>query len=340
MDRKVRIAIIVATLVFAAVLTIPLIRHRVRYPTTDDGYVDASVVGIATQVAGPIVELPVVDNQSVRAGELLFRIDPRPFEIAVKQARAELDETGQDISVLADRVMSAEAGVRYAEAALRLAETQWKRIEPLAEIGAVPYQDRDRAQASLDGARAALDSATAMLAEARDDLGAADADNPEIRVAVSRLENAELQLGYSRATAPVNGLVTDLDVSLGTYASVGSPILALINTDSWRVVGYFRETQLARIRPGQAAVVYLPAYPGIRFEGTVQGIGWGVEQQGGDGSRGPSGVPTVQPTVDWVRMAQRFPVRITLADNDPEHPLRTGMRATVRIDATGEVGRR
>jgi multidrug resistance efflux pump len=78
----------------------------------------------------------------------------------------------------------------------------------------------------------------------------------------------------------------------------------------------------------------LPAYPGVRFEGSVQGIGWGVEQQDGDGARGPSGLPNVNPTVNWVRMAQRFPVRVTLADTNPAHPLRKGMRATVRIDTT------
>jgi multidrug efflux system membrane fusion protein len=130
----------------------------------------------------------------------------------------------------------------------------------------------------------------------------------------------------------VNGYVTDLDLSPGSYASVGSPLLSLVNSDSWRVVAYYKETQLERIRPGQPVAVYLPAYPGVRFEGSVQGVGWGVEQQDGDGARGSSGVPSVSPTVDWVRMAQRFPVRITLADDDPAHPWRKGMRATVRID--------
>ena len=162
----------------------------------------------------------------------------------------------------------------------------------------------------------------------------------DIRAAVAQLENVELQLSYATARAPVNGLVTDLDLSPGSYASVGSPMLSLVNTDSWRVVAYFKETQLERIRPGQPASVYLPAYPDARFEGSVQGIGWGVEQQDGDGARGPSGVPSVTPTVDWVRMAQRFPVRITLAGDDPEHPLRKGMRATVRIDTTAEPGGR
>jgi len=157
---------------------------------------------------------------------------------------------------------------------------------------------------------------------------------------VAELERAELELSYATVVAPVNGFVTDLDLSPGSYASVGSPMLSLINTDSWRVVAYYKETQLERIRPGQAASVYLPAYPDARFEGSVQGVGWGVEQQDGDGARGPSGVPSVTPTVDWVRMAQRFPVRITLAGDDPVHPLRKGMRATVRIDTTAESGGR
>jgi len=340
MSRWVRTAIVVASLVLAGVLAIPTLRHYRRFPTTDDAYVDANVVGIVSRVAGPVVELPIVDNQPVRAGDLLFQIDPRPFEIRTARARAQLDQTGQDITALTDQVTSAEANVRYAEAALQLAEVQWARVEPLAKIGAIPFQDRDKALANLDGARAGLDKARAVLAQARDALGAADANNPEIRAAVAELEEAELELSFAGVIAPVNGLVTDLDLSLGSYANVGSPLLSLVNTDSWRVVAYYKETQLARIRPGQPAAVYLLAYPGIRFEGSVQGVGWGVEQQYGDGATGPSGVPTVTPTVNWVRMAQRFPVRITIVGGDPERPLRKGMRATVRIDITaGTDGR-
>ena len=340
MTRTLRIAIVVLTLVCAAILAGLLYRQDQRSPATDDAYVDADVVGIVAQVPGPIVNLPVIDNQAVGAGDLLFEIDPRPFAIDVEQARADLDRTGQNVTALADAVVQAEAGVRYAKAALRLAQTQWRRVEPLAEIGAVPFQDRDRAQAQLDGARAGLESANAELAQAVANLGEADANNPDIRAAVARLERAELNLSYASVSAPVNGYITDLDLSPGSYASVGSPMLSLINTDSWRVVAYYKETQLERVVIGQPAVVYLPAYPGLRFEGSVQGIGWGVEQQQGDGARGPSGVPTVTPTVDWVRMAQRFPVRIIVADTDPKHPLRRGMRATVRIDTTAEVGGR
>ncbi len=340
MGRGKRVAILGVSLLVAGVLALLVLRRTERYPTTDDAYVQANVVGIVAQVAGPIVNLAVVDNQRVRAGDLLFEIDPRPFQIAVDKARAELDRTGFDVTALTDAVTSAEAGVRYAQARLRLAETQWRRVEPLSKIGAVPFQDRDKAQAALDGARAGLDNANAELAQAQANLGKADADNPDIRAAVAALEDAELKLSYATVVAPVNGYVTDLDLSPGSYATVGQPILSLVNTDSWRVEAYYKETQLENIQPGQSASVYLPAYPGIRFEGSVQGIGWGVEQQDADGSRGPSGVPTVTPTVNWVRMAQRFPVRVTVADSDPAHPLRKGMRATVRIEAANGAGGR
>ncbi|MBW2271610.1 MAG: HlyD family secretion protein [Deltaproteobacteria bacterium] len=334
MKRAARIGIIAASIVAAGILATAYYRHSELYPSTDDAYVDADVVGIVAQVAGPIVNLPIEDNQAVSAGDLLFEIDPRPFRIAVEKAHAQLDKTGQNVSGLADDVTSADAYVRNAQANLRLAEVQWKRIEPLAKIGAVPFQDKDKAQAGLAEARAALADAVAQRRKALSDLGAVGVRNVDIRTALSELEYAELQLSYTRVVAPVNGYVTDLSLSPGSYANVGSPILSLVNTDSWRVVAYMKETQLRVIRSGQQTRVFLPAYPGVRFDGRVQG--WGVEQQNSEGELGQDGVPSVSPTVDWVRMAQRFPVRITLGDPDPVHPLRKGMRASLRIDASAE----
>lgn len=337
MSRSWRIRVIGLSVVVTTCAGALVYVHYQRFPTTDDAYVDADVVGIVAQVAGPLTNLTVEDNQAVHAGDLLFEIDPRPFQIQLARARAQLDETGDDVSALADAVTSAEAYVRYSEAQLRLAEAQWRRVEPLAKLGALPFQDRDKAQAGLDEARAGLADSEAKLEQAQANLGADDENNPQLRAALAELESAELQLSYATVSAPVNGFVTDLTLSLGTYANVGSPMLSLVNTDTWRVTAYYKETQLQRIRIGQPAHVYLPAYPGVRFEGRVQGVGWGVEQQEGDGARGADGVPTVSPTVDWVRMAQRFPVRITLVNVDAAHPLRKGMRATARIDTTGHV---
>jgi len=335
-SRRVQISIVAISIGVALVLAGLLLRREERHPSTDDAYIEADVVGIVARVSGPIVNLPVVDNQAVRGGELLFEVDPRPYQAAVDKARANADEAGQDVSALGDAVTSAEAQLAEAKAQLRLARAQYARVQPLVEVGAIPYQDKDKADAGLAKARSQVDDAQARVAQAQHELGTADRVSPEVRAALADLEQSELDLEWTRVESPVNGLVTALTLSLGSYASTGSPMLSLVNTDSWRVEAYFKETQLERIRPGQRARVYLPAYPGVRFEGLVQGVGWGVEQQGGEGALGASGVPSVSPTVDWVRMAQRFPVRITLPDVDPEHPLRKGMRASVRIDALSD----
>jgi multidrug resistance efflux pump len=328
--------VIALSITVAGVLAALYYRSSERYPGTDDAYVEADVVGIVAQVAGPIVNLPIEDNQAVQAGDLLFEIDPRPYRIAVEKAKADLDKTGQNLSALADQVASAEAVLQEAKANLRLAEVQWKRIQPLSKLGAVPYQDLDKARAGLDDARSGLANAQAQLTKARHELGVSGEDNPDVRAALAGLESAELQLSYTRVVAPVNGYVVDLTLSPGSYANVGSPMLSVVNTDSWHVVAYLKETQLHHIRPGQPTRVYLPAYSGVSFDGLVQGIGRGVEQPDSEGEKGSDGVPSVSPTVDWVRMAQRFPVRITLVDRDPAHPLFKGMSATVRIDATAE----
>lgn len=333
MNRGLRFGIIAAAVAAAAFAAWSYQVYSERYPSTDDAYVDADIVSIVAQVAGPIVNLAVVDNQAVKAGELLFEIDPRPFQIAVDKARAEVEKTGQNVSAAAEQVVSAEAKVQEARASLRLAQVQWQRIEPLSKIGAVPFQDRDKAQAGLDNARSTLADAQAQLTKAQFELGESGADNADQRMAIADLEYAELELSYTRVVAPVNGYVTALSLSTGSYANVGTPMLSLVNTDSWRVEAYMMETQLERIEPGLPVRVYIPAYPDVRFKGAVQGIGWGISQQDDDGSMDSEGVPSVSPTVDWVRMAQRFPVRVVLEDTSERYPLRKGMRAVVRIDA-------
>ena len=321
---------IALALAVAVGLTMTYLRYEDAHPSTDDGYVTADIVQIVSQVSGPITRIGVQDNQSVKAGDLLFEIDPRPFQIDVDNARAQLDKTGQSVSGQVDSVTSADAQLDRARASLRLAEVQFRRIEPLAKRGALPMQDRDKAQARLDEARSSVRGAEAQLSKAKDELGSIGAKNADTRIAIAQLENAQLQLSYTKIIAPVDGLVTQLQLSPGSYAQTGQQMLALINADSWRVIAYMREDTLHGIEPGQPARIFLPAYRDVRFEGVVQGIGWGIEQQ--DGAIGSDGLPSVNPTVDWVRLAQRFPVRITLTEIDDAHPLRKGMSATVRID--------
>jgi multidrug resistance efflux pump len=329
-------------------------------PRTDDAYVAADLVQIAAQVEGPIVKLPIENNAAVKKGDLLFEIDPKPFQIAVDQAKAELAQTRQDVESLSDEVKTAEAGVDSAkadvdatkakvtstEAALVNAKKTFERQKRMDRKGATSKQavenaeaafkearaDDNQANSGLGGAMAGLHQAEAKLAQARAELGAPGDDNARILLAKATLADAELNLSYTKVTAVQDAFVSGLNLPPGNYVSVGEPLFTLVTTNTWRITGNFLETDLARINPGQKAVIRLQTYPGHRLEGVVEGISWGIEQQAGDVQRG--GLPNVTPTVDWVRLAQRFPVSVKFVDLSPEVELRIGMNGNVRIDTT------
>lgn len=329
-------------------------------PRTDDAYVAADLVQIAAQVEGPIVKLPIENNAAVKKGDLLFEIDPKPFQIAVDQAKAELAQTRQDVESLRDEVKTAEAGVDSAkadvdaakakvtstEAALVNAKKTFERQKRMDRKGATSKQavenaeaafkearaDDNQANSGLGKAMAGLHQAEAKLAQARAELGAPGDDNARILLAKATLAEAELNLSYTKVTAVQDAFVSGLNLPPGNYVSVGEPLFTLVTTNTWRITGNFLETDLARIKPGQKAVIRLQTYPGHRLEGVVEGISWGIEQQAGDVQRG--GLPIVTPTVDWVRLAQRFPVSVKFVDLPPEVELRIGMNGNVRIDTT------
>jgi len=150
--------------------------------------------------------------------------------------------------------------------------------------------------------------------------------------AVAKLADAELNLSYTKVTAVQDAFISGLNLPPGNYVSVGEPLFTLVTNTTWRITGNFLETDLARIKPGQKAVIRLQTYPDHRLKGVVEGISWGIEQQAGDVERG--GLPDVTPTVDWVRLAQRFPVSVKFVNVSPEVKLRVGMNGNLQIDTT------
>ena len=302
-----------------------------RRPSTRDAYVGADVVDIAAQVSGPISSLSIQDNQHVSAGDLLFEIDPGSFQLAVENASANVALTDQSVRAQADVVAEAQANIAGAEAAHRLALSDRNRIAPLAADGAVPQEQLDQAEAQAQETLASLEATRAAFAQARDQLGVLGADNPQIRAAVAAYDQALLNLSYTRVTAPADGWITNLQLREGTYVAAGNPVITLVEDDTWHVWAYMREDEIERIRVGHPVTFELPAYPGRRFEGRVEGIAWGIMQ---DNMAGPGEIPEVSPTVAWVRLAQRFPVRVRVLDPDPAYPLRIGMTATAWVDTT------
>jgi multidrug resistance efflux pump len=335
----------------------------VTNPWTRDGQVRAQVIQITPRVSGPIVKLPIKDNQFVKAGALLFEIDPRTFEADLEHARAELDNTRDEIEALAKQVEAAQAGVESASATIqeaqaaikgyagRVVETkkEYDRQKTLEKKGAtskravetaranwVSYVNQKAdAEARLLQMRASLSEAKANLAKDKADLGAPGDKNAKVRLAKAEVRSAELNLEFTQVKAPVDGYVTNLNLRLGSQAVENTASLALVDVNSYWVVGFFRENYIEGIGKGDQAILTLMSYRDKPIEGRVDSLGWGIAQD--DGSTGFDLLPTISATFEWIRLAQRVPVRIHLAKIPEGVQLRVGTTVSVLV-MTGTSG--
>ncbi|MEE2679840.1 MAG: efflux RND transporter periplasmic adaptor subunit [Myxococcota bacterium] len=300
----------------------------VDHPRTDDAYVRANTIGIAPHVSGPIVSLPIVDNQPVQEGEVLFVVDPRPYEAALENARAEMLLTDLEIEGLERAVSAAAAELVEREADAAYATQYLERVRPLLAKEFVTANQVFEAESRATASGAAVARARFELEQARKNLGEFDGVNARRAAAAARLYDAQLNVDYCTVRAPFDGYVTNLNIAVGEYANQGQQVFALVDDRNWYVMANFREVFLEEIRPGMRAEVYLMTYPGRAFRGEVQGIGWALWQKNGSSVRG---LPDVEPNLNWVRLAQRFPVRVILESPHAEYPYRMGQTAVVTI---------
>jgi membrane fusion protein, multidrug efflux system len=316
--------LVLATLVLAWFI------YKVYYanPRTDDAYVHANTASLAAHVSGQIMKLPIKDNQRVKKGDLLFVVDPRPYKLALDTARTKLNLTEIEIKTLRDTINSAEAQLAERKVDAANAKQYLDRIVPLRQHDFVTDNDVVEARNKYKATEAGVATAASELQKAQDALGILGDVNQRVRAAQEDIEDAQLNYDYCFVRAPFDGYVTNLNISEGQYANIGQPVLTLVDDRNWYVLAYFREDLLDRIRPGMRADVSLLSYPGIRFQGEVQGIGWGLFQQNG---ATVAGLPNVEETLNWVRLNQRFPVRIVLQRADGGHPFRMGLTAVVTI---------
>ena len=324
LGRLVGLAIIL-TGIAAAVMAA---RTSTGSPRTDDAYVSANVIGIAPHVQGPLVQLNVVDNQPVEEGDLLFVVDPRPYEAELKRARGELILAQAEVGGIEQAIAAARAEVARLRADMAYARTHASRLEPLIGgrfISADQYQEAVTKARSLD---AAVDHAQSQLAQQEKLLAQQGDVNGRLETAKAHVRLAELNVEYCYVRAPFKALVTNLNISVGDYAHVGERVFALVDRRMWYVLGNFRETLLPAIEPGMEARVNLVGYPGRTFHGVVQGIAWSVLSP----ARETVGIlPRIDPTLNWARLAQRLPVRIILDAPAPDAPFRMGMTAVATI---------
>jgi multidrug efflux system membrane fusion protein len=321
---------VLAAAVYAVTIALALYVTRIYfdYPQTDDAYVRANIVGIAPHISGPLVDLPIRDNQRVRKGDLLFIIDPRPYQAELDSTIANLDLTNLEIDALDNTISAAKAKETQLEANRAYDQQYLARIEPLLSENFVTANEVSSAKAKLAAARAAVENAKSEVARATNELGKYGDINARRKAAEAAAYRARLNVEYCHVKAPFDGYVTNLNIAIGQYANEGKQVVSLVDDRNWYVLANFRETFLARIQPGMDAEVFLLGYPNVRFRGRVEGVGWALFQENG---ASVEGLPRVEPTLNWVRLAQRFPVRVTLEDRDARYPFRMGETAVVTI---------
>jgi len=314
------IVLVVVTLV----LLVFVIRLWDRTPRTDDAYVYADTIDVVPEVSGRIVELPVRDNQAVKQGDLLFRIDPRPYQDALARGKASLvaldrqiELTQRSVNAQQYNAESVRAAVERARAAANQASDTLHRMEPLLSHGYVAADDVDRARTAQRATQAELNAAQLQAQQAAAAVSGVDALVAQRAVVIAEIATAELNLEYATVRAPFDGRIVSLKTSTGQFASALKPVFTLIDTRHWYVVANFRETELEGVRTGTPATVYLMSDTGQRFQGAVDSISFGVAPDEG-GLALPGGLPRIQRTLNWVHVSQRFPVKIRVDKPNPE----------------------
>lgn len=341
--RWVRATAIVLALA-ATGLGIFVIRRVDSAPRTDDAYAYADTISVTPEISGRIVALYAKDNQAVKKGDVLFRIDPRPFEDTLAKAQASLVALDKEIE-LTQRVVdsqkfgaaAATSSVERARAAAEQAAETLDRMEPLLGNGFVSAEQIDQARTAKRSANAQLDTAVLDARRAAAGISGVDALVAKREVVKAEIELAKLNLEFATVRAPFDGRVIGLRTSTGQFTAAGHPIFTLANTNRWYVVANFRENELAHIDPGREAQVYILSDPGRHFRGVVESIGYGVFPD--DGGAETTGLPHVPRSINWVRVAQRFPVRILIENPDPEL-FRIGASAVATVMGTGRASTR
>jgi membrane fusion protein (multidrug efflux system) len=301
-----------------------------HYVSTDDAYVRSTKGSINARVSGQVVEIAVRDNQFVRKGQLLFRIDPEPYQVAVEQAEARLASAEMEVRGLKATFHQQLAELQSARDSAVFDRQEFDRRKDLLASDFTSREDYERAEKDFKVAGqhivAAQQQVSGTVAALNGNPGIAAGQHPTVRQAKAELDRAKLNLAYTRVVAPEDGIVTKVDdLQLGDFVNPGAATFAMMSTRHVWIEANFRETDLTDMRPGQAATIAVDAYPGHLFRAHVMSMSPGTGSQF-------SLLPPENATGNWVKVVQRLPVRLALDDSDPKRPLYAGISVTARVD--------
>ncbi len=280
-----------------------------RYVSTDDAYVHADNTMISTDVPGRVVEVAVRENEQVKRGQVLFKLDDSPYRYALDRAAANLAMTRLNIEALRATYSQRQADLKASQDTLDFTAREFERQKQLVARGNA-------------SARQAIAN---VLANLGGEPNLPTDKHPQVAAAAAQRDQAAYDLARSVVYAPTDGIISQVDkLQKGQYVSAGTPLFSLIGLTVW-VEANFKETDLTYMRPGQAVTVDVDTYPNRNFKGTVSGISPGTGSEF-------SILPPQNATGNWVKIVQRVPVRVVLSRGDDDPPLRSGMSATAEVD--------
>jgi multidrug efflux system membrane fusion protein len=326
--------IIATTTIVAAVVLCALVVFAIdRRPRTHDARIFAYSAAMASEINGRIIKVLIANDQHVEAGAPLIVIDAVPYEMQLRQARAQLAAlkaqislTGRQVTSQGSGVQAAQSQVEKAREQLRYAQDTLKRMEPLLAPGYVTQQQIDEARTNEASALAALHALTNSATQARQAVGDTLSLEAQLEGAEASEALAARNLDLTTLRAPFSGTVVGLQIAAGTFALSGRPLFSLIKSDAWYAIADFRETELPRIAVGDPATIWTMAASDQAFAGRVESLGAGVQSTDQDGPD----LPKVGRDLNWVVVAQRFPVWVRL-HNPPPGAMHVGMTASVKV---------
>jgi membrane fusion protein, multidrug efflux system len=369
--RRALLAIVIVALLFAIAPAIRYYDYFSTHVSTDDAYVDGTVALVSTRVSGTVSAVYVEDNWTVKRGDLLVTLDPSDFQVRVNQAQAQLERAKQTVDEMFAQVKAAQAGLALADSQAKQARLDFDRAEQLRKAGVVSTEFYDQAvtayrmgEANVALAQHEIAQANAALGEpagdsatpvsnvlpqhsdgAHDDAAQEEArrreenlddtaryDRPIVQQARAALQQAKLDLAYTKITAPFDGVITHKSVHVGHRVQPGEPLMADVPTQHLYIIANFKETQLTYVRVGQKVNVEADIYPGFVYHGHVDSISMGT-------GAAFSLLPPENATGNWVKVVQRIPVKIVLDDEPPaDKPMRLGLSVEAAVDISDTHG--
>ena len=327
--RRLRMILLVGLYLGVGLGLVRYWNYRILHPSTDDAYVQAHIVNIAARVSGPVITVHVAENEYVAAGARLFDIDPATFEATVASAQANYEIAAQATGASDAEVGVARSTLDEQDVALARAVRSLERATSLASSNLISVSEFDNAKATHAEATASVARAQADLRRAQSKLGVKGEGNANVRAAAATLRSANLELSFTHVVAPVAGWVSNISLREGAMIIAERPQFSIVENEQWWVEANFKETDLGNLRPGSRAGITIDMYPGLRIDGEIESLG------AGSGAVF-SLLPPENATGNWVKVTQRFPVRIRInpRNDDPDNlkPLRVGASATVTID--------